>query len=131
MIKKILIADDDREILNSIKMMLEFEGYEVNTTINGAAVKKLCMQSPHLLLLDVWMSGQNGKEICQALKSSPKTKHTPVILVSANKDIAKIAKESGADGFLAKPFDMKDLLSIVATYANKKMSEPDQGRGAP
>lgn len=120
MVKKILIADDDRSILDAITMILEIEGYEVQTTQNGANVETLCKHSPDLLLLDIWMSGYNGKDICKALKSKKKTKDIPVIMISANKDTAKIAKEAGADGFLAKPFDIKDLLSTVAFHISKK-----------
>ncbi len=120
MVKKILIADDDRSILDAITMILEIEGYEVQTTQSGASVETLCKHSPDLLLLDIWMSGYNGKDICKALKSKKKTKDIPVIMISANKDTAKIAKEAGADGFLAKPFDIKDLLSTVAFHISKK-----------
>lgn len=119
MAKKILVADDDRAILEVMRMILELEGYEVKTTQDGSRVKDLSLQSPDLLLLDIGLSGYDGKEICLALKASKKTKHMPIILVSANKDITRIAKEAGADGFLIKPFDLKDLLSMVATHTSK------------
>ncbi len=117
--KKILVADDDQGILDVMRMILELEGYEVRTTQDGSLVRDLSLQSPDLLLLDIGLSGYDGKEICLALKARKKTKHMPIIMVSANKDIARITKEAGADGFVIKPFDMNDLLSTVATYANK------------
>lgn len=116
---KILVADDDRAILEAVTMILELEGYTVETTHNGAEVKALCKHSPDLLLLDIGMSGYDGKEICLALKSSKETAHIQVVIISANKDIIKISQEAGADGFLAKPFEMKELLKTVKVHTRK------------
>lgn len=113
MSKKILVADDDPAIVDSIQMILEDEGYEVDTTVNGEAVYKMEKDYPHLLLLDIWMSGQDGREICKYLKKNPHTKHIPIVMISASREIEKSAKESGADDFLAKPFDIDDLLEKV------------------
>jgi CheY-like chemotaxis protein len=71
-------------------------------------------RQPDLLLLDIWMSGLDGREICKALKLQDHTKHIPIILVSANRDTEQIAHDAGADDFLNKPFDMDDLLRKVA-----------------
>ena len=69
---------------------------------------------PDLLLLDIWMAGMNGGEICAHLKGEKTTRHLPIILFSANKDTETIAKTVGADGFILKPFDMKVMLRKVA-----------------
>ncbi len=114
--KKILIADDDAGILDSLTMMLEDAGYDVDTTINGATVQDMREELPDLLLLDIWMSGMDGRDICKHLKSQKLTKRIPIIMISANKDAAQIAKEAGADDFIAKPFQMDDLLAIVAKH---------------
>ncbi|MGH7203186.1 MAG: response regulator [Candidatus Levyibacteriota bacterium] len=114
--KKIMVADDDPAILDAIKLMLETVGYEVDTTVNGETVRKMVDNLPDLLLLDIWMSGQDGRNICRHLKSKKKTQHIPIIMISANKDTEKIAKEAGADDFLAKPFEMDDLLNKIATH---------------
>ena len=116
MSKRILVADDDRAILEAITMILELGGYEVKTTSNGADMKQVLRYAPDLILLDIWMSGFDGKDICRALKSNNKTKHIPIIMISANKDTEKIAKDVGADGYMSKPFDMHHLLSVVAKY---------------
>ncbi|MGI8419504.1 MAG: response regulator [Candidatus Levyibacteriota bacterium] len=110
---KILVADDDPAIVDSIKYLLEDEGYEVETTVNGETVGKMFEHKPDLLLLDIWMSGQDGRDICKALKSQNTTKHIPIIMISANKDTEHIAKEAGADDFLGKPFDIDALLKKV------------------
>ncbi len=116
MSKKILIADDDPAIVDCIKMILELDGYEVDTTVNGETIFKMEKGFPDLLLLDIWMSGQDGREICKYLKKKELTKNIPIIMISANKDAKRMAKEAGADDFIAKPFEMEDVLSKVRNY---------------
>ena len=105
--KKILIADDDPGIVDAIEMMLEFEGYEVTSTPDGSTVLQLNDELPDLLLLDIWMSGEDGRDICKKLKSNEATRHLPILMISASRDIRESAMDSGADDFLAKPFEMK------------------------
>ena len=116
--KKILVVDDNPAILDALRIMLEEEGYEVETTVDGATLKDLKEHLPDLLLLDIWMSGVDGRDICKVLKSSAATKQIPVIMISAAKDIEQIAKDSGADDFISKPFQMANLLAIVAKHVN-------------
>lgn len=116
--KKILIADDDPAILDATKMLLELEGYTVDTTVDGETIYKMEKEYPDVLLLDIWMSGQDGREICKYLKKNPLTQSIPIIMVSASRDIMTSAKESGADDFLAKPFEMDELLSKLKKYIN-------------
>lgn len=118
--KKVLVADDDPAILEVITLILEDAGYDVKTTTNGHTEKFAQEYLPDLILLDIWMAGTDGKNICKSLKAEKLTKHIPITMISAHKDTEKIAKEAGADSFLAKPFDMKDLLRNVATYTSKK-----------
>lgn len=73
-IKKILVADDDPAIVDAIRFMLEEAGYTVETTIDGEKVLNMIKNQPHLLLLDIWMSGQDGRDICKALKEQSETK---------------------------------------------------------
>lgn len=113
--KKILIADDDPSIVDSLKMMLELEGYEVAITTDGATIYKMEKEYPDLLLLDIWMSGQDGREICKYLKNEPHTKNIPIIMVSASRDVKQSAKDSGADDFIEKPFDQEELLQKIVT----------------
>jgi CheY-like chemotaxis protein len=116
MSKKILIADDDPSIVDSLKMMLELEGYDVRTTTNGETIYKMEKEYPDLLILDIWMSGQDGREICKYLKNEPHTKHIPIIMISASKDVKKSAKDSGADDFIEKPFEQEELLKKISKY---------------
>jgi DNA-binding response OmpR family regulator len=112
--KKIFIADDDEAIVDATSMMLEMAGYEVRHTLSGSAVQTELLNRPDLLLLDIWMSGFDGRDICRRLKADPATGGIPVLMISASRDVRESALESGADDFLAKPFDMEDLLEKIA-----------------
>jgi CheY-like chemotaxis protein len=122
MSKKVMIADDDTGILEAMQMMLEDAGYEVMAIADGKTVQDMKDGLPDVLLLDIWMSGMDGTDICQHLKSQNRTKDIPIILCSANKDTQKLAKACGANDFLAKPFEMKDLLGKVKRYTEGVMN---------
>lgn len=115
--KKILVADDDPAILEVITLMLEDAGYEVATSVNGETVEEMRGVLPDLILLDIWMSGMDGRDICKHLRAKKKTKHIPIVMISANRDAEAIALDAGANDFLAKPFEMNRLLSMVEKYA--------------
>jgi len=116
MAKKIMVAEDDPGILDAMSQMLEGEGYEVVASVDAGIIEKIYDILPDLLLLDIWMSGVDGRDICRKLKNQEVTKHIPVIMVSANKDTKVIAKEAGADDYLAKPFEMDELLAMAEKY---------------
>jgi DNA-binding response OmpR family regulator len=126
MTKKILLADDDASILEPIQMMLEDEGYQVDTTLSGEDLLHLGPDLPDLLLLDIWMAGISGRDICQHLKQQESTRQMPVIIVSANRDTEQIAREAGADDFLLKPFDIDDLLNKVQLHTTGEALEQDR-----
>ena len=108
-----MIADDDPGIVDAIEMLLEFEGYKVIPTVDGSTVIDMENELPDLLLLDIWMSGEDGRNICKKLKQVETTKNIPIIMVSASQDIKESALAAGANDFLAKPFEMNNLLSKI------------------
>lgn len=108
-----MIADDDPGIVDAVEMLLEFEGYKVTSTVDGSTVIDMKDELPDLLLLDIWMSGEDGRDICKKLKSEAITKNIPVIMISASRDIRESAMAAGADDFLAKPFEMDELLKKI------------------
>ena len=114
--KKILIVDDDPGILDALTLFLEEVGYEVEATDDGTTLRAFPNGHPDLLLLDIWLSGWLGRDICIFLKSQEATKRLPIILVSANKDTESIAREAGADDFLTKPFELDELLAKLERY---------------
>ena len=114
--KRILVVDDDPGIGEMLREMLSDAGYEADIEANGQAMRQLAEPLPDLLLLDIRLSGTDGRTICEQLKRQPATSSLPIIILSAHKDTRQIAREAGADAFLAKPFQMADLLSLVAKY---------------
>lgn len=116
--RTIMIADDDPGIVDAVEIMLGFEGYDVITTLTGDKVLNMESNYPNLLLLDVWMSGYDGRDICKALKQNHATKQIPVIMISASPELKKSATEAGADDFLEKPFDIDELLTKIKLLIN-------------
>ena len=116
--KRILIADDDPAIVESTKLILEEFGYTVDYTYDGKIVYEMKDNFPDLMLLDIWMSGQDGRDICKYVKKDPRKKIIPVIMISASRDIKKSALAVGANDFLEKPFDMEDLLAKINKLIN-------------
>ena len=115
--RRVLVVDDDEGILEAFELMLTSAGYEVETsTKNGDYFEQKLKNTPDLIILDVLLSGTNGKDICKKLKSQEHTKHIPIIMISAHPDAREIALEAGADDFIPKPFDMTDLLEKVKKY---------------
>ena len=115
-LKNIMIVDDDEGILDAVGMLLKYKGYQVTTCTNGSTILSMENEFPDLVLLDIWMSGTDGRNVCKQLKRKESTKSIPIIMVSASKDIERSAIESGADGFLAKPFEMNELLEKIGSY---------------
>ncbi|MBV9616971.1 MAG: response regulator [Ktedonobacteraceae bacterium] len=117
--KKIVVVDDDPDILDALQMTLEYEGYEVTTTEKGEYAENLPNTNenlPDLIILDVLLSGKDGRIICQKLKNQQETRHIPVIMISAHPNAKQSVKDVGADDFLAKPFDVDELLAMVSRY---------------
>jgi DNA-binding response OmpR family regulator len=117
--KKILVVDDDEDIREIIMYVLETEGYQVSGLNNGANVLDTVEQiRPDILLLDVQLGDRDGREICRELKETSTTQNIPIIMISAKYSWEGIReKECNADDFLAKPFDITDLLAHVRRYA--------------
>ncbi len=118
MSKKILVIDDDQAIVESVQMLLEMEGYNVATMTEVEKIDEIRQHSYDLILLDIWLSGQDGREISKILKSHEDTKNIPIVMVSASRDIEKSTSEAGADDFLPKPFDTEDLLKKVKQFTS-------------
>lgn len=114
---KILVVDDDQGILDAFTAILESADYKVVTHSNPDDLNKVIKKvSPSLIILDVLLSGADGRQICKKLKASTITKKIPIIIVSAHPSAAKDLTASGADDFLEKPFDMEELLGKVEKY---------------
>jgi DNA-binding response OmpR family regulator len=116
MAKKVLIADDEPNIVLSLEFLMEQFGFEVRVAGNGReALELLESFSPDLVLLDVMMPVKNGYEVCQQIKCAPSLQHIKVILLSAKGRDVEVAKgiEMGADAYVTKPFSTRDLAAKV------------------
>lgn len=119
--KDILVIDDDAAILEVITYILEDKGYQVTTISDSSLVEKyLLTKKPTMIILDFWMRGLNGEKIVSLVKSNEQTNHIPIIMISANHNVKSIAEQIHADGFLAKPFDINDLVTIVDKFTSLK-----------
>ena len=114
--KRVLVVDDSEAILEVVKMTLEIAGYEVATSLTGGCFQQMENDLPDLILLDILLSGEDGRAICERLKGDEKTRDIPVILLSAHAGLQKAVDECGANDFLAKPFRITDLRNIVKKY---------------
>lgn len=117
--KKILIVDDDPYIREIIMMILKLEGYNVAELDNGEAVVNTVHEiRPDLILLDIQLGDIDGRDICRQLKEHTSTQDIPVIIISGNQSWqAFLGNECNADGFLTKPFEMKELVDNIKRFA--------------
>ena len=111
--KKILIVEDDVDTLDMIEFVLRGNGYAVIRINREITLKEIAGINPDMVILDFLTPYGLGTDLCLSLKNSEPTKHIPVILYSASNNLKTLAKESGADGYIAKPFDINDLLDSV------------------
>lgn len=114
--KRILIIEDDASISEVVAIILEQEKYRVEKYSDDSFMAGLEQDMPGLILLDMLLSGINGKHICLQLKHHHVFRHIPVIIMSANRDIQMHAEEACADDYLSKPFDMDRLISMVDKF---------------
>lgn len=111
---KILVIDDDLDILSVMEILLSMKGYNVEVTAKGEnTFPKIETFKPDLILLDVLISGYDGRVICKQLKTNEETKHIPVIMFSAHPGAAATIADYGANDFISKPFDVDHLLRKV------------------
>ncbi len=114
---KILVVDDDEGILDAISLILEDEGFTIATVSDGNfVIKKVGKFKPDLILLDVLLSGTDGRDISKKLKSDEETQRIPIIMISAHPNAKQTLKKYGANAFLSKPFGADDLLNIINKY---------------
>lgn len=115
---KILVIDDNRGILDALHMALTMFGNEVQCSLRAVdALENIDTFKPDLIILDLLLSGENGADVCRALKADERTKHLPVIMMSAHPSAERTIFESGADSFLPKPFSIDLLADLVKEYA--------------
>ncbi len=121
-VSKILIADDDPNIRELCRVVLGNEGFEIVEAENAPSCISLARQeNPDLILLDWMMPGIDGMDALRALKGSTRTREIPVVMLTALDGLAEItvATYNGADGYVTKPFEVDDLLSLVRRFTQQ------------
>ena len=114
--KRILICDDDSDILSICQFILGEIGLEVHTRTDCNNIISVVDEvRPDVILMDNWIPDTGGIIATRTLKQHPEFKKIPVIYFSANTDIKLLATEAGADSYLAKPFDISDLEKAIAS----------------
>lgn len=119
-LKKIIIFDDDEDILSICNYILEEQGWDVYTyTDCNDIIEKVSGIIPDVILMDNWIPDAGGIVATQTLKKHDNLKHIPVVYFSANSDIQILADHAGAETYLAKPFDLEELERVINTVLVK------------
>ena len=112
----IILLDDDKDICVMAKAILNFAGYKVESLSQPALLPQLLNTfSPRMVLMDMLLSGTDGRDICRRLKNDPASSQVKIIMMSAHPDADKSCREAGADDFISKPFDMDQFIARVKT----------------
>jgi len=121
---KILVVDDEEDVLSLTRIMLESKEYRVTTANSGEeALTIIANDKPDLVLLDVVMPGVHGLDVCRTLKRDESTRHIPVVMFTAlgSGVYLMLAEEDKADGYIGKPFTSKTLLDLVERLLKKEI----------
>lgn len=116
--KKILIVDDEKDIVETLKFMVEAEGFNCITAFDGEEALNLAKsENPDLIILDVMLPKINGYKVCRLLKFDAKYKDIPILMVTARsqEEDRNIGEETGADEYITKPFNIEELVNKVKT----------------
>lgn len=118
---KILVVDDDKDILEALELMLAADGHDTCVMPKSdKVVDRVLAFGPDLLIMDVLLSGHDGRLICQSLKNDPRTRNIPVIMISAHPDVHESIRKCGADSFVAKPFSISEISSEIARLVSPR-----------
>jgi len=121
-VKKILVVDDEKDLLDLVKRILTRGGFEVITASDGEeGLAKVYSEAPNLMILDINMPGMNGWEVCGKIRGDPLYKHLPIIMLTVRKKKEDQLKglDLGGDEYITKPFYPKELLARVKTVLQR------------
>ncbi|WP_207423230.1 response regulator [Desertivirga brevis] len=125
--KRILIVDDNEDILDTLILILTIEGYELYTALSPEKIEEdIKGFLPDLIMLDIQMGDYDGLDVCRDVKSNEKTCEIPIMIVSSHERIEKAIPEYGANAILRKPFEVNELLCQIKSFfpeANEQMMD--------
>lgn len=120
MAQTILVADDEESIVEVVSLFLQYNGYETMEAFDAQTAVEMVTKQPDLIILDVWFGAVDGTTLCRYFKEQEATKHIPILMFSAARDLKSYTLEAGADSYIEKPFDVSDLLTQVKTLLIKQ-----------
>ncbi len=125
--EKVLVVEDEEDVLELVRYNLDKEGYQVVTAITGEeGVKVARKELPDLVLLDLMLPGLDGLDVCRILKNDPTTAHLPIVMLTAKGEEADIVTglELGADDYITKPFSPRVMMARVKAALRRKNAAP-------
>ena len=131
--EKILVVDDEEDILELLRFNLSREGYQVSCAASGEeALSLVRSEIPGLIVLDLMLPGIDGLEVTRRLKNDPNTKNIPIVMLTAKGEEADIVTglELGADDYITKPFSPRILVARVRAVLRRKVKEPSEDTSA-
>ena len=118
--RKILIVEDGQDLQRLLQTILENSGYDVCSETNGCAIVNNRYEIPDLFIIDKVINVIDGIALCKFLKLNKQTRHIPVILISADAEVAEKAQQIGADYFMRKPVAAYELVTVIESLASDK-----------
>ena len=128
--EKILIIEDEADLVKGLKLNLADEGYEVDWAADGReGLRRALEEAPDIVILDLMLPGMNGLEVCRRLKQDPKLRPIPVVMLTAKGEEADIVAglELGADDYLTKPFSPRVLVARIRAVLRRTVAKPIEG----
>ena len=122
---RVLIVDDEPNIVLSLQFLLSREGYEIDIARDGESALEIAARTPpDLVVLDLMLPGLDGYEVCRRLRASPATAATKIVVVTARAREAERVRglEEGADAYVTKPFSTRDLIATVGSFLGRAPS---------
>lgn len=118
--RTVLVVDDDPGVLEVLELALDAEGYQVVVARNGLeGLEQACSHRPDLMVVDLMMPIMDGWQLVREFRRDQATGSTPVIILSAAHNIDEAARDLGVEAVIAKPFNLDDLLDLIATHAGQ------------
>jgi DNA-binding response OmpR family regulator len=114
-VARVLVVEDERDVADLVRDVLELEGYATSVALGDTAMREALTFRPDVVLLDLMMPGIDGFEVARLMRENPETRTIPIVVMTAMHDPAGRASQIGAAGYVAKPFDIGELLATIET----------------
>ncbi|MHB1006362.1 MAG: response regulator [Chloroflexota bacterium] len=123
--KRVMVVDDDADILSLVSTVLLDAGYDVTTAGNGReAMAALTLATPHLMLLDLTMPGLSGDDLVSQIREAGLAPTTPIVVMTGSPLLDEQVRRMLVSGYLPKPFDLEDLVLCAARYTDSSAALP-------